>query len=746
MVESNELEKTTNNVDENSIESTIDRSSDKKIRLRKYKTIKKFKMTADNNEASNHLNNKEVTHTSPVDTSNHKKGNFSNAYREWNDSTPANNNLKSLSASDKEEANSYTVEIIDDHAHANRTVGTKSDENELQFSSANAKENTKTEIIKSNNHHTNEDKEYTTASDKSTDDEDKNIDTIVTNNNDALKENKFSPALVRNKLKSNIADDKAVANTETIDTNNNHESHEHEISTASVKTTIANEMEVANTNFVLNNDDYKSDGSKFSTSKAKYEIKLSIANDKKDAKIDTNYYHEYDEDDFGSESDENELKSLSAYDEDTNADTDAGENDNGAISINTDYAYKDRKLTTVSVKDELKYSIGDTNEAVKTDTDTNYNYVYDEHELSTQTDNILKSSIGGNMDEAKTRTMATNHDYEYDEHEFSTVSDNIMIQSPIGGSMDKAKTDIIDSNYNYEFVEHRFSTRSDKIIVTSSIGDDMDEAKTDTNHNNEYDGHEFSTQSGKIESSNGDGNEDTNTDTMNKNYVYNYDEFGSKQYQNELKSSAADKKVANTVTFVTNEYDQTEFITASVKNELKSLTAGDKYDAKTDAFDINHDSENDEGKFSRESDKTELKSFIADDKKDAKTIDTNYEEESGIASYDIELKYASANEIDDANTDSYAYDEGKFSTSSSINELESLFAKDKEEATTDKKKNYDYTYEEGKGDFNVTEFKEFYKKFKKLAEKLKRCQLNEAEYYELVLLNKLIKEKEDKKL
>merc|ERR1711915_843622 len=712
MVESNELEKTTNNVDENSIESTIDRSSDKKIRLRKYKTIKKFKMTADNNEASNHLNNKEVTHTSPVDTSNHKKGNFSNAYREWNDSTPANNNLKSLSASDKEEANSYTVEIIDDHAHANRTVGTKSDENELQFSSANAKENTKTEIIKSNNHHTNEDKEYTTASDKSTDDEDKNIDTIVTNNNDALKENKFSPALVRNKLKSNIADDKAVANTETIDTNNNHESHEHEISTASVKTTIANEMEVANTNFVLNNDDYKSDGSKFSTSKAKYEIKLSIANDKKDAKIDTNYYHEYDEDDFGSESDENELKSLSAYDEDTNADTDAGENDNGAISINTDYVYKDRKLSTVSVKDELKYS------------------------------------IGGTTEEAKTRTMATNHDYEYDEHEFSTVSDNIMIQSPIGGSMDEAKTDIIDSNYNYDFVEHRISTRSDKIIVTSSIGDDMDEAKTDTNHNNEHDGHEFSTQSVKNEfiSSNGDGNEDTNTDTMNKNYVYNYDEFGSNQYQNELKSSAADKKVANTDTIVTNEYDQTQFITTSVKNELKSSIAGDKYDAKTDAFDINHDFENDEDKISRESDKTELKSFIADDKKDAKTIDTNYEEESGTASYEIELKYSSANEIDDAYTDSYAYDEGKFSTSSSINELESLFAKDKEEATTDKKKNYDYTYEEGKGDFNVTEFKEFYKKFKKLAEKLKRCQLNEAEYYELVLLNKLIKEKEDKKL
>merc|ERR1711915_1139448 len=423
-------------------------------------------------------------------------------------------------------------------------------------------------------------------------------------------------------------------------------------------------------------DSYESDGSEFNTSKAKYEMKLSIANDKKDAKIDTNYYHEYDEDDFGSESDENELKSLSAYDEDTNADTDAGENDNGAISINTDYVYKDRKLSTVSVKDELKYSIGDTTEAVKTDTDTNYEY--DEHELSTQSDNILKSSIGGNMDEAKTRTMATNHDYEYDEHEFSTVSDNIMIQSPIGGSMDEAKTDIIDSNYNYEFVEHRFSTRSDKIIVTSSIGDDMDEAKTDTNHNNEYDGHEFSTQ--------------------------------------------------------------------SVKNELKSSIAGDKYDAKTDAFDINHDFENDEDKISRESDKTELKSFIADDKKDAKTIDTNYEEESGTASYEIELKYSSANEIDDAYTDSYAYDEGKFSTSSSINELESLFAKDKEEATTDKKKNYDYTYEEGKGDFNVTEFKEFYKKFKKLAEKLKRCQLNEAEYYELVLLNKLIKEKEDKKL
>merc|ERR1711915_854963 len=148
-------------------------------------------------------------------------------------------------------------------------------------------------------------------------------------------------------------------------------------------------------------------------------------------------------------------------------------------------------------------------------------------------------------------------------------------------------------------------------------------------------------------------------DTMNKNYVYNYDEFGSNQYQNELKSSAADKKVANTDTIVTNEYDQTQFITTSVKNELKS--------------------------------------FIADDKKDAKTIDTNYEEESGTASYEIELKYSSANEIDDAYTDSYAYDEGKFSTSSSINELESLFAKDKEEATTDKKKNYDYTYEEGKG-------------------------------------------------
>merc|ERR1711915_731736 len=131
-------------------------------------------------------------------------------------------------------------------------------------------------------------------------------------------------------------------------------------------------------------------------------------------------------------------------------------------------------------------------------------------------------------------------------------------------------------------------------------------------------------------------------DTMNKNYVYNYDEFGSNQYQNELKSSAADKKVANTDTIVTNEYDQTQFITTSVKNELKSSIAGDKYDAKTDAFDI------------------------------------NYEEESGTASYEIELKYSSANEIDDAYTDSYAYDEGKFSTSSSINELESLFAKDKE--------------------------------------------------------------------